>query len=319
MSPPASVPRRVLVVLLAVAVLPVAVAATRAARSTAAADVPATKAAPTRACGRSPAGAGAFTQALVSGGRQRTALVDVPRAATSGPAPLLLAFHGSGGTGQFMRGYSGLSRVARSAGFVAVYPSAAGPRWNLEEAEDPQRADDVRFVRELIDQLGGRVCFDKTRVYAAGVSNGGGFAALLGCRLSHRIAAIAAVAGGYGDLPPCGPDRPVSVLEIHGTQDQVVPYDGRDGRGAARQFAADWAGRDGCAPDPRERQIAANTVRFDWRSCAAGASVAHIELIGGAHAWPGATPPDRGPASAIAAAPVIWQFVAPHRLAPAAR
>jgi polyhydroxybutyrate depolymerase len=309
--------RRVHVVVLVLAVLPVALVGTRSASGTSAAHAAAaTNPAPTRACGsRAPSPAGVSAERFVSGGRPREAFVDIPSTAVGGPAPLVLAFHGSGGTGPFMRTYSGFASIARRAGFVGVYPTAAGPRWNLEESEDPTRADDVRFIRELIDRLGGRICFDKTRVYAAGVSNGGGFAALLGCRLSHRIAAVASVAGGYGDLPECGADRPVSVLEIHGTEDEVVPYNGRDGRGAARDFAAAWAARDGCPADPRERSLAPGATRYDWRPCGAGSAVAHIALIGGEHQWPGATPPDPGPPSPIAAAPEIWRFVARHRLA----
>ena len=213
-----------------------------------------------------------------------------------------------------MQRYSGLSKVADTAGFVAVYPESIGPRWALEPAESGH-PDDVRFVRRLIDVLGGQTCFDKNRVYATGVSNGGGFTARLACEMSDRIAAIAPVAGGYADLPACTPDRPVSVLEIHGTSDTVVPYAGRDGRGAAKQYAADWAARDGCRPQAVRSRVAALTARYDWRPCAAGTQVAHIAIIHGAHAWPGAVPPDPGPPAAIAAAPVIWSFLSTHRIA----
>ncbi|MEA2443870.1 MAG: polyhydroxybutyrate depolymerase [Thermoleophilales bacterium] len=317
MTRPTSNWRRALVVVLAVAILPFALVGTRSASGTSAAKTAAaTSPAPTRACRSAAASpAGVTTERFLSGGRPRQAVVDIPITALGRPAPLLLAFHGSGGTGPFMRSYSGFAGITRTSGFVGVYPTASGPRWNLEESEDPTRADDVRFVRELIDRLGARVCFDKTRVYVAGVSNGGGFAALLGCRLSRRIAAVATVAGGYGDLPECHADRPVSVLEVHGTEDKVVPYDGRDGRGAARDFAGAWAARDGCPADARERTVAFGVVRYDWWPCDAGSAVAHVKLVGGAHQWPGATPPDPGPRSPFATAPEIWRFVSHHRLA----
>jgi polyhydroxybutyrate depolymerase len=319
MTPPASNWRRLLAGTLSLALLAAALLGMRNAPGAipgSARDAAATTPAPTRACGRVAATrVGTFPERFVSAGRPRQALVELPARALRRPAPLLLAFHGSGGTGPFMRNYSGFSQIAPTAGFVAVYPTAVGPRWNLEETEDPSRPDDVRFIRELIDRLGGEICFDKTRVYAAGVSNGGGFAALLACRLSHRIAAIATVAGGYGDLPGCGAQRPVSVLEIHGTEDAVVPYEGRDGRGAARDYAASWAERDGCPDNPREQQLAPDAVRYDWWPCRAGSAVAHIKLIGGTHQWPGATPADPGPVSSIAAAPEVWRFVSGHRLA----
>jgi polyhydroxybutyrate depolymerase len=277
-------------------------------------DVPAAGAAPTRACHGGTVRAAQFRTVVTSTGLSRSALVHVPRQGGPTPAPLVLAFHGSGGTGTFMQRYSGLSKVADAAGFVAVYPESIGPRWALEPAESGH-PDDARFIRRLIDVLGGLVCFDKNRIYATGVSNGGGFTARLACEVSDRIAAIAPVAGGYADLPECTPERPVSVLEIHGTADEVVPYAGRDGRGAAKGFAADWAGRDGCHPQPVRSRVAARTVRFDWGPCAAGADVAHIAIVHGAHAWPGAVPPDPGPPAAIVAAPVIWEFLSAHRLA----
>jgi polyhydroxybutyrate depolymerase len=98
--------------------------------------------------------------------------------------------------------------------------------------------DDVGFIKALLQVLPSRMCIDPSRIYATGVSNGGGFAARLGCELSSQIAAIAPVAGGYRSLDPCHPDRPVAVLEIHGTADTVVPYDGKppDYGGSVQKF-----------------------------------------------------------------------------------
>src|SRR5436305_2185699 len=127
-----------------------------------------------------------------------------------------------------MEHYSGLTQLADADHFIVAYPSAASAHhfWTLNGA-DPSRPDDVAFVAALLDRLERKVCMDRERVYATGVSNGGGFAARIGCELSARIAAIAPVAGGYRSLAECRPDRPVSVLEIHGTSDPVVPYDGK--------------------------------------------------------------------------------------------
>ena len=93
-------------------------------------------------------------------------------------------------------------------------------------------------------------CIDRRSVYAAGVSNGGGMAALLACQLSDKIAAVAAVAGAYADLPDCHPPRPVSLLEIHGTADTTVPDGGRSGEDtdtdSVLSFVQSWIERDGC-------------------------------------------------------------------------
>jgi polyhydroxybutyrate depolymerase len=243
----------------------------------------------------------------------RTVLLQVPKTA-HGRAPLVLAFHGTGGSGPFMAGYSGLEGVADRSGFLVAYPSAqADPpdQWGL--GEDRRGGDDVAVVDAIIAKAVARGCADRTRVYAVGVSNGGGFATRLGCERSDRIAAVVSVAGFYGSLAPCRPDRPVSLLEIHGTADQVVPYD-HAAPGGVLGWVRAWAQRDGCRSGPRRSVVAARVVRLDWSACRSGAAVAHLAISAGRHQWPGATPPDPGPPSTISAAVEAWRFLSAHRL-----
>jgi polyhydroxybutyrate depolymerase len=163
-------------------------------------------------------------------------------------------------------------------------------------------------------------CVDEARVFAVGVSNGGGLAARVGCELSERVAGIVVVAGGFGHLPACRPARPVSVLEIHGSDDASVPYRGdpEDGRaGDVRRWLAGWARRNRCAGAGTPHAVAPSSVRTDWHGCDAGSALAHIEVLGGRHQWPGATPPDPGPPTALSAARQAWAFLAPLRAPPA--
>ncbi|MBS1870741.1 MAG: hypothetical protein JSS99_13885 [Actinobacteria bacterium] len=260
--------------------------------------------------------AGDVDLAIVSHGVRRTARVHVPPGVGSGPAALLLAFHGTGGNGRFMERYSGLAaQLDRGPAAIGVFPDADGPRWNVEERRaDP---DDIDFVGNLLDALGERWCLDLGRVTAAGVSNGGSMAALLACAMPRRLAGVAIVAGGFATLPPCRSRHPVSVLEIHGRDDPVVPYRGlAGGRGAVVPWLASWIARDRCRRvHPRSRAIARGAVRYDWGACAGGTSVVHIAIAGGRHQWPGATPSDPGPAATISAAAQVWAFLAPRRLA----
>jgi len=226
--------------------------------------------------------------------------------------PLVVALHGAGGSGPFMQRYSGFSALADAAGFAVVYPSAVAPhpRWTLND-DDPQAPNDVLFVRDLLNAVERGVCVDRDRVYAAGVSNGGGLAAHLACRLANRFAAIASVAGSYASVTTCTPQRPVSILEIHGTDDGTVPYD------SVNDFLAGWAARDSCSGGPAVAQVAAGVERLDWAPCAGGTEVEHLRIDGGEHAWPGATPPDPGP-SPISATREAWRFFAAHVRAGAA-
>jgi polyhydroxybutyrate depolymerase len=259
---------------------------------------------------------GDFTIGLRSGGSTRSALVHVPRAIANRRSPLVLAFHGAGGSGEAMADYSGLSSLADHDHFVVVYPTAAGRRhfWTLN-GSDPSKPDDVGFVSSLLDVLPSRTCVDRKRIYATGVSNGGGFTARIGCVLSSRLAAIAPVAGGYRSLDACQPDRAVSVLEIHGTADNVVPYNGKppDYAGSVPRFLDGWAARDQCATAAAPVFVARGTERFEWTSCAAGTEVLHFKLSGVGHTWPGSRDSRSAP---IAAGRTVWRFFRGRSLAP---
>jgi polyhydroxybutyrate depolymerase len=257
---------------------------------------------------------------LTIAGVGRTAIVHVPQTArTAQPLPLVLAFHGSGGTGKFMAGYSGLQSLSDQQDFVAVFPSAARPgrRWVLAE-EDKGGPADLQFIEQLLDRVESMVCVNADRVYATGVSNGGGMAARLGCELSSRLAAIAPVSGGYSTLDACRPEHRLSVLEIHGTADQVVPYKGRppNGAGSVPGFLALWRHVDGCSGKPVQRRYGPATEEYLWSSCVDGTQVEHLKIYGGGHAWPGATPADAAPTAPISAASAVWSFFRGHSLSP---
>jgi polyhydroxybutyrate depolymerase len=249
---------------------------------------------------------------LSSAGETRWVRVHVPSSRPGQRLPLVLAFGGAGATGGFMQQYSGLSRVADRARFIAVYPTAWGvhPFWSLNDSA-PNGRQDVRFVSDLLDRLEDTLCVDARRVYATGVSNGGGFTARIGCELSERLAAIAPVAGGYKAIPDCAPERPISVLEIHGTSDGSVPYGGQppDYRGSVPLYVAGWRARDRCQAASAREVLAPATVLVTWPHCADGTRVAQIKVYGGPHAWPGAWG-----ASGFSAAQAVWDFFRATRL-----
>jgi polyhydroxybutyrate depolymerase len=99
----------------------------------------------------------------------------------------------------------------------------------------------------------------------------------------------------------CNPSRPVAVLEIHGTADPIVPFDGGTmrGRGGASDIASApamvdrWRAADGC-PDPATDTLpdtGDGTVvhRFASAPCGAGTAVTFYRVDDGGHTWPGGT------------------------------
>ncbi len=235
---------------------------------------------------------------LESGGIPRSYYVYLPASydATT-PVPLVLAFHGFAQGALGLANYSGWEAIAEEYGFVLVYPQGTGflPRWESGLfSSERQTVDDVAFVRDLIADISDRLCIDAARVYANGLSNGGGMSYRLACELSDHITAIGGVAGAYTDLPDgCTPSRPVPIIIFHGTDDSIVPYEGSDG-GFFRlprlnDFVMGWAQRNGCdvsAPQITHQEGDVSMIRYT--NCENDADVVFYTIHGGGHTWPGA-------------------------------
>lgn len=256
---------------------------------------------------------------IQSGGVTRTATIHVPLARPGLRLPLLVALHGADQDASFFEPYTGFSQIADGEGFIALYPNAWGskPFWKIND-HDPRAPDDVAFISALLDKVEASYCVDLRRVYATGVSNGGGMASRIGCELASRFAAIAPIAGGYRSVPPCRPSAPVSVLEVHGTSDGAVPYYGSPPghAGSVPRFLQDWIYHDHCASHGTRHREAAQVIQLDWAPCAAGTAVEHLEIVGGAHQLPGAMPPDTGPRSTVSVPWLVWSFLRSHQRAP---
>lgn len=231
--------------------------------------------------------AGTRTVRFTSGGRARTAILDLPAAPAGRRVPVIVALHFASGDGAAMRTYSRLTPAARRAGLAVVYPSSLRPgEWHLR-AGTP---DDAGQVAALLDALPAAACVDPAQVVATGVSNGAGMAARLACTIPGRLVGVAPVAPGLRAITPCPRGRPLEILELHGLADQVVPYRGRGAghAGAVLPWLRAWAARDGCAARPAVSSPRRGVRELRWRGCAAGGSVRHLALSGTDHGWPGA-------------------------------
>jgi polyhydroxybutyrate depolymerase len=113
-----------------------------------------------------------------------------------------------------------------------VYPEGVARHWNDGRGTTPpaaQGVDDVGFVSALLEHLAQRFNIDPGRLYTCGMSDGAIFSHRLGCELAVKLAAIAPVAGTMAEniAPHCAPQRPISVVEFHGTEDLIVPWNPR--------------------------------------------------------------------------------------------
>ena len=190
--------------------------------------------------------AGDHTLTIDTAQGRRPVLLHAPRGAYK-PRPLVIALHGAGQTATEFANSTGFSRLADREDFLVAYSRGPSDSWNTA----------------ALDQLEAAACVDAARVFVTGVSNGGGPTARLACDLSGRLAGVASVAGGYRTLRPCTPERPLPVLEIHGTAGQVFPYGGtpRDYKASARRWLGRWRRIDGCHGNGRPAEARARRDR----------------------------------------------------------
>lgn len=211
--------------------------------------------------------AGGSTNALVSARPYRLV---TPTAVDPNKAyPLVLILHGWGGnTGRIARYYQ-LDTLVDERGFLIAYPEGTEEThrhhlWNRQRrfwnATDAccnfygSTVDDVAYLDAVIDDVGAHHRVDAKRIFVMGLSNGGYMSHRYACDRANRVAAIVSQAGAmWGDTSRCKPSEPVAVLQIHGTDDEMVPFQGRN-TGAhgqprlpsAPESASAWAAFDHC-------------------------------------------------------------------------
>jgi polyhydroxybutyrate depolymerase len=247
-------------------------------------------------------------QRLTSSGRTRTYRLFVPQGFESRPrVPLVLDLHGSGGTAANQARTSQFELLAAREGFVVATLQAEGSLWNVPARSG--RADDVAYASDVIDHVAARTCIDAARVYATGFSGGARMSSLLACRLNHRIAAIAPMAGLRWPGPCDG--RAVPVLTIHGLADPQNTYEGRAiGRGAewlesVPEALAGWASHNGCNLEVILEDPPGPLSTMRYQGCADGAEVRLIRIDDFGHDWA---------RDEIDATVAMWQFFKVHSL-----
>ena len=237
---------------------------------------------------------------IESSGMRRTYQLHVPdNLDLSKPVPLVISLHGFAEWPAHQMQISGWNDLADEQGFLVVYPSGTGfpKRWKAGGQPDGavDKWQDVTFISDLIDELQKKYNIDRVRIYANGLSNGGGMAYLLGCRLSERIAAVGSVAGAFVfPLEECQPSRPVPMIAFHGTADPIVPYQGGPSQDfifpSMPQWMADRAQMNGCNAAPTQLPASGEVSGVRYSGCRQEADVVFYSIQGGGHSWPGGEP-----------------------------
>ncbi|KAB8349403.1 hypothetical protein FH972_023430 [Carpinus fangiana] len=193
--------------------------------------------------------------------------------------PLIFGFHGSNSVGLFFEADTGLSLPTYTADKIVLYPNGIDGSWAGPSYAKTSVAEDLNFVSDVLEDVRHEFCIDSARIYATGMSNGGGFLDSLACNdtIGGEFAAFAAAAGSfYTDTKDtkndCKPARPLTpFLEFHGLKDESVHYTGGQGEGGLEPAISDWlnwwASRNECkAPPVRKDSFGGDVHHLSW-SC----------------------------------------------------
>lgn len=245
-------------------------------------------------------------------GSRRTYVVHLPPSYNKNTAtPVVLYLHGGGGDKRAAF-IDGLDKYADKYGFLLIAPEAAGKTvlghlrgtWNggkWATGECCGTADDVGFIRTLIETVKTDYNVDERGIFATGISNGGLMTNRLACELSDVIAAIAVVAPA-AIMSDCHPGRPIPVMHIHGTEDPANPLDGsapkkifKEGtafampykRMSPREVVNEWREIDQCSGQTITGYRKGGATCEIFTDCAQDVEVALCLIDGMGHTFPG--------------------------------
>jgi polyhydroxybutyrate depolymerase len=251
---------------------------------------------------------------IISSGEKRHFILHVPPSYSGEPTALIFNFHGYGSNSLEEERLSGMSDKADKAGFIVVYPDGNQATWYTGPIA--QGDADRQFVRDLIAHISSLYNVDAKRIYATGMSNGGGMTNRVACNLTDLFAAIAPNSGAYNYWQDCSPSRPIPVLALHGLNDEVVPYEGGKSQEivpAIETWAAAWAQRNGCNSAAVITMPVDTVTMHSWVHCDENAEVILYSLENHGHSWPGSPiMPALMTSQAINATDIMWDFFQAH-------
>jgi polyhydroxybutyrate depolymerase len=239
--------------------------------------------------------------------------------------PLIFNLHGLTSNMDEQLFYGDFRSIADTANFLVVHPNgtinASGQRfWNSFGLTG---VDDVDFLSTLIDSLNAVYNIDLDRVYSTGMSNGGYMSFELACQLNNRITAIASVTGGMlpTRLAACNPSHPTPVMQIHGTNDGTVPYNGGVITAPIEDIVDYWVNENNCNQNPTLFNVPDNdpndgctAEQFVYSGGDRNATVEHYKITGGGHTWPGAFVNTGVTNQDFDASVEIWRFFSQYSL-----
>ncbi|HKZ65386.1 MAG TPA: DUF6370 family protein, partial [Chitinophagaceae bacterium] len=205
---------------------------------------------------------------------------------------------------------SKLEAIASGEKLLIVYPNGYQNYWNecrkhATSMANKENINENAFFKAMINYFHSKYGINEKKVFAAGFSGGGHMAYKLGLTMPGDIKAIAAVVANMPDTASsdCATTgKPLPVLIINGTLDNVNPYDGGEMfvnnasygvvRSTDNTFAY-WSALAGYSGSP-VKQLLPDTDPADQRTIESYTyaekdkpQVTLLKIIGGKHDYPG--------------------------------
>lgn len=215
--------------------------------------------------------------------------------------PVLVAFHGKDVPPEDFLGYSLFASAVPSEAIV-IMPAAVDGAWSGAPYSTVSVEQDLDFIDRVIERTNDEYRVDPLRIYAIGMSNGGGFVSQLHCHRSNTFAALALISGAYYQPVEhdCGQDIS-ATLTVHGTQDRVIEYEG------GQKFDTEYLGveaydqilarRHECQGEPEYYDLLPGQIIERFVHCLVPTE--HLMVEGGKHRWP----------ESVEEMEYIWQFL----------
>ncbi|MDA9161547.1 prolyl oligopeptidase family serine peptidase [Crocinitomicaceae bacterium] len=170
---------------------------------------------------------------IQDGGIQREYIYYHPGSAPPN-CPLVFVCHGYTGSAEGIMNYSEFNQLADEYGFAVCYPQGiedggGNTFFNVGyDFQNNETVDDVAYLQNLNSYFQNTYSLDADKVFCTGMSNGGDLCYMLACQASETFRGVAPIAGMIMQdiMDDCNPTSEVSILEVHGTQDNVTYFDG---------------------------------------------------------------------------------------------
>ena len=254
-------------------------------------------------------------------GLDRYYLIQPPHPEATGPSSVIFNLHGYGSNALAQMEYTGLNNYTNTKenNFVLIHPQGAplntpltssASHWNSGAWTIGSNVDDIDFIDTIIKLISQKYDINMNRIYSTGMSNGGFMSYHLACNLSFKIAAIASVTGSMSreTLGSCDPSHATPILQIHGTIDGIVPFDGNSAIGmeSIPDVMEYWKSYNSCSSEPiKIEDFFENGYSVEhlvYKNCLNDIQVELQKINGMWHTWP------REDNFGISASRLIWDF-----------